>query len=107
MQFPDGLPFLVFGNMAEIPRRVVAVPDTDIRAIREGIRAESGIKHGDAAFGGQPVLSEQGQSPDDHEIGLQNVEHGKKRPASERDFFRRGAGPVAVRFRFHVLEEHA
>ena len=45
--------------------------------------------------------------PDDHEIRLQDVEHGKERPASERDFFRRGAGPVAVRFRFHVLEEYA
>ena len=58
MQFPDGLPFLVFGNMAEIPRRGGAVPDTDIRAICEDIRAEAGSKHGDAAFGGQPVLFE-------------------------------------------------
>ena len=57
--------------------------------------------------GDSQCCSNKVKSPDDHEIGLQDVEHGKERPASERDFFRRGAGPVAVRFRFHVLEEHA
>lgn len=33
MPFSDVLPFPIFGNMAEIPRRVVAVLDTDIRRL--------------------------------------------------------------------------
>ena len=68
------------------------VLDMDIRAISEDVWAKAGIKHGDAVFRGQPELFEQGQAPDYHKIGLQDVEHGKERLASERDFFRRGRG---------------
>ena len=93
MPFSDGLSFPTFGNMAGNPatgRGIVA--DTDIRATSEDVWAEAGIKHGDAVFRGQPELFEQGQDPDGQEIGLQDVEHGKERPASERDFFRCGRG---------------
>ena len=91
MPFSDVLPFPIFGNMAEIPRR-----GDSTRCGHPGdfedIWVEAGSKHGDAVFRGQPELFEQGQAPDDHKIGLQDVEHGKERPASERDFFRRGVG---------------
>ena len=108
MPFSDGLPFPIFGNMAEIPRRVVAVPDTDIRATFEDIWVEAGSKYGDAVFRGQPELFEQGQAPDDHEIGLSGRRAWQGTPRVRTRFLPawRG-GAVAVRFRFHVLDEHA
>ena len=64
-----GVPGEHDGNIAEIPRRGI-VADTDIRATSEEVWAEAGSKHGDAVFRGQPELFEQGQAPDDHEIGF-------------------------------------
>lgn len=92
MPFSDGLPFPIFGNMAGNPATGGGSTRYGHPATSEDVWAEAGIKHGDAIFRGQPVLFEQGQAPDGHEIGLQGVKHGKERLASERDFFRRGRG---------------
>lgn len=70
MPFSDGLPFPIFGNMAGNPAAGGGSPDTDIRATSEDVWAEAGIKHGDAVSRRQPELCEQGQAPDDHEIGF-------------------------------------
>ena len=92
MPFSDGLPFPIFGNMAEIPRRVVAV---QIRTSGRLLRT----------YGQRPgasmvmPFSEDSQSCLNKvrprtitKSGFQDVEHGKERLVSERDFFRRGVG---------------